>query len=202
MNFVERAAVGYNPRVPVQNRILKIQKRNRALVRFDPQKICDAVLRAAKSIGGFQQDFLPSINETIFSSHGSDENIAAFLSDVAIVCLNSNPQHLISNFPPTIEMIQDEVLHALRSHGFQKTADAYECYRWGRHWMRNGYITKELFCDGTAHAAWTRLLDSMNPFVAEKLKMLFLNRWRFTKLHWTKRQEKLSRESAPETNYA
>src|SRR5581483_7307329 len=146
MNFVERAVVGYNSRVPVQNRILKIQKRNRALVRFDPQKIGNAILLAAKSIGGFQQDFLPQINEKIFSAHGSDENIAAFLSDVAIVCLNSNPQHLISNFPPTIEMIQDEVLHALRSHGFQKTADAYECYRWGRHWMRNGYITKEQFC--------------------------------------------------------
>jgi uridine kinase len=132
--------------VPVQNRIVKIQKRNRALVRFDPQKICNAILRAANSVGGFQQDFLPGINETIFTAHGSDENIAAFLSDVAIVCLNSNPHHLISNFPPTIEMIQDEVLHALRSHGFQKTADAYECYRWGRHWMRNGYITKEQFC--------------------------------------------------------
>src|SRR6185312_13186178 len=49
------------------------------------------------------------------------------------------------NFPPTIETIQDKVLHALRSHGFQKTADAYECYRWGRHWMRNGDITPEQF---------------------------------------------------------
>lgn len=131
--------------MPVQNRIVKIQKRNRALVRFDSQRICDAILRAAKSIGGFQQDYVRGVNEAIFSAHGSDENIANFLGDVAIVCLNSNPQHLISNFPPTIEMIQDEVLHALRSHGFQKTADAYECYRWGRHWMRNGDITPEQF---------------------------------------------------------
>jgi hypothetical protein len=74
------------------------------------------------------------------SAHDSDENIAAFMADAAIVCLNSDPHHLISNFPPTIETIQDEVLHALRSYGFQNTADAYECYRWGRHWLREGAI--------------------------------------------------------------
>jgi len=61
------------------------------------------------------------------------------------VCLNSDPHHLISNFPPTIEIIQDEVLHALRSYGFQNTADAYECYRWGRHWLREGAITPDKF---------------------------------------------------------
>src|ERR1039457_6500513 len=110
--------------MPVQNRIVKVQKRNRALVRFDPARIGKAMLRAAESIGGFQTDFLPG---------------------APIVCLNSDPHHLISNFPPTIETIQDEVLHALRSYGFQKTADAYECYRWGRHWLREGAITNEQF---------------------------------------------------------
>ena len=131
--------------MPVQNLIVKVQKRNRALVRFDPGRICKAMLRAAKSIGGFQADFLPGVNDRIFSAHGSDEEIAAFLADTAIVCLNSDPHHLISNFPPTIEAIQDEVLHALRSHGFQKTADAYECYRWGRHWLREGALAPEKF---------------------------------------------------------
>ena len=131
--------------MPVQNRIVKVQKRNRALVRFDPGRICTAMLRAAESIGGFQQDFLPGVNDKIFSAHGSDEEIAAFLADAAIVCLNSDPHHLISNFPPTIETIQDEVLHALRSYGFQNTADAYECYRWGRHWLREGAMTPEKF---------------------------------------------------------
>jgi len=62
-----------------------------------------------------------------------------------VVCLNSNPHHLISNFPPTIEMIQDEVLHMLRSYGFQHTADAYACYRWSRHWLREVRSTKEQF---------------------------------------------------------
>ncbi|HTY88112.1 MAG TPA: hypothetical protein VMB80_11650 [Candidatus Acidoferrum sp.] len=131
--------------MPVQNRIVKVQKRNRALVKFDASRISKAMLHAAKSVGGFQRDFLPGVNDKIFSAHGSDDNIAGFLADAAIVCLNSDPHHLISNFPPTIESIQDEVLHALRSYGFQITADAYECYRWGRHWLREGALTPEKF---------------------------------------------------------
>jgi uridine kinase len=131
--------------VPVQNRIVKVQKRNRALVRFDEDRIRKAILRAAESIGGFQQDHLPGINDRIFAMHSTDEDIAGFLSDSVIVCLNSDPHHLIANFPPTIETIQDEVLHALESHGFQNTADAYACYRWGRHWLREGAITADMF---------------------------------------------------------
>lgn len=111
----------------IENRIVKVQKRNRALVRFDHQKILRAILRAAESIGGFEQDRLPGINDKIFTAWGTDENIAEFLADAVVVCLNSDPHHLIANFPPTIETIQDEVLHALRSYGFQNTADAYAC---------------------------------------------------------------------------
>lgn len=129
----------------VQNLIVKVQKRNRALVKFDPSRIWKAIFRAAESIGGFQRDFLPGINDNVFATHPTDESIATFLADAAIVCLNSDPHHLISNFPPTIETIQDEVLHALRSYGFQHTADAYECYRWGRHWLREGALTPAQF---------------------------------------------------------
>jgi len=129
----------------VQNRIVKVQKRNRALVRFDDTRIRRAILHAAESIGGFQQDFVPGINDAVFRAHGTDEEIAAFLADAVIVCLNSDPHHLIANFPPTIETIQDEVLHAIRSYGFQNTADAYACYRWGRHWLREGAIQPDKF---------------------------------------------------------
>src|SRR5438552_8725623 len=129
----------------VQNRIVKVQKRNRALVKFDPDRIQRAILRAAQSIGGFHEDFLPGINEKIFDAYGADEQVAQFLADAVVVCLNSDPHHLIANFPPTIETIQDEVLHALRSYGFQNTADAYACYRWGRHWLRKGAITADRF---------------------------------------------------------
>ena len=129
----------------VQNRIVKVQKRNRALVRYDEVRIGKAILRAASSIGGFQQDLLPGVNDTIFNACGSDEKLATFLSDAVTVCLNGDPHHLIANFPPTIETIQDEVLHVLRSYGFQNTADAYECYRWGRHWMREGALNPDTF---------------------------------------------------------
>ena len=129
----------------VQNRIVKIQKRNRALVLFDDTRIRRAIFHAAESIGGFRQDLNPGVNEAIFDAQGTDQKIAEFLADAVVVCLNSDPHHLISNFPPTIEDIQDEVLHALRSYGFQLTADAYECYRWGRHWLREGAISQDKF---------------------------------------------------------
>jgi uridine kinase len=129
----------------VQNGIVKIQKRNRALVRFDRDRIKRAILRAAESIGGFQEDFLPEINGNVFQAHKEDAQIAEFLADMVVVCLNSNPHHLIANFPPDIETIQDEVLHTLKSYGFQNTADAYACYRWGRHWLREGAISAERF---------------------------------------------------------
>jgi uridine kinase len=129
----------------VQNRIVKVQKRNRALVRFDAARIRRAILYAAESIGGFRQDYLPGVNEKVFEAWSSDEQIADFLADTVVVCLNADPHHLIANFPPTIETIQDEVLHALRSYGFQNTADAYACYRWGRHWLREGAISAEKF---------------------------------------------------------
>src|SRR6266576_5955202 len=131
--------------MPVQNRIVKVQKRNRALVKFDADRIRDAIFRAAESIGGFEMDFLPDINETVFEAYGRDDKLADFVADAVVVCLNSDPHHLIANFPPTIETIQDEVLHALRSYGFQNTADAYACYRWGRHWLREGAILPDKF---------------------------------------------------------
>jgi uridine kinase len=147
----------------VENRIVKVQKRNRALVRFDPSRIGRAILRAAQSIGGFREDFLPGINEKLFDAHSSDEALAEFLSDAVIVCLNSHPHHLIANFPPTIETIQDYVLHTLRGYGFQNTADAYACYRWGRHWLREGALSPDGFvgngfpkAEMEATLAWNR----------------------------------------------
>jgi uridine kinase len=129
----------------VENRIVKIQKRNRALVRFDLERIRNAILRAGASIGGFGLDHHPGINDRLFQSCNTPDAIADFLTDAVVVCLNSDPHHLIANFPPSIELIQDEVLHVLRSHGLQHTADAYACYRWCRHWLREGAITPEQF---------------------------------------------------------
>lgn len=129
----------------IQNRIIKVQKRNRALVTFDESRIHHAIMRAAESVGGLQQDYLRGVNDKLFDAYAFDEKVAEFLADIVVICLNSDPHHLIANFPPTIEVIQDTVLHTLRSYGFQSTADAFECYRWGRHWLRQGAITDEQF---------------------------------------------------------
>jgi len=137
----------------VENRIVKVQKRNRALVRFDQGRILDAILRAGRSIGGFHEDYIPGVNQRIFAACGDDETaVARFLADAVVVCLNANPHHLIANFPPTIEAIQDKVLHALRSYGFQHTSDAYACYRWGRHWLREGALTLDQFAGNGLHS--------------------------------------------------
>jgi uridine kinase len=144
----------------VENRIVKVQKRNRALVRFDEGRIHRAILDAARSLGGFRHDLLPGINEGLFEAcGGADEQLAQFLAESVVVSLNSDPHHLIANFPPTIEEIQDNVLHALRSYGFQNTADAYACYRWGRHWLREGAITPDNFVgNGLPWARMERVL--------------------------------------------
>ncbi len=129
----------------VVNKIGKIRKRNHALVAFDQDRIVRVILRAARSMGGFEQDYLPGINDRIFAAGTTDEGIAEFLSDLVVVCLNADERHHVSNFPPTVEEIQNIVLHVLRSNGFAKVADAYTCFRWGHHWVREGAITDEQF---------------------------------------------------------
>jgi len=131
--------------MPVLNKIAKIRKRNHALVTFDQGRIVRAIRRAADSVGGFTQDYLPGINDRIFAAGGTDDGIAEFLSDLVVVCLNGDPRHHVSNFPPTVEEIQDVVLHVLQSNGFTTIADAYACFRWGHHWVRQGAISEEQF---------------------------------------------------------
>jgi uridine kinase len=47
----------------------------------------------------------------------------------------------------------------LRSYGFQNTADAYACYRWGRHWLREGAIPPAKFAgNGFPKAAMDQTL--------------------------------------------
>jgi len=129
----------------VVNKIGKVMKRNHALVTFDQERLVRAIRRAADSIGGFEQDYLQGVNDRIFTAGGTAEGIAEFLSDLIVVCLNAEPRHLVSNFPPTVEEIQDAVLHVLSSTGFTVTADAYACFRWGHHWVREKAITEEQF---------------------------------------------------------
>ncbi|MCD6495139.1 hypothetical protein J7K60_03695 [Candidatus Bipolaricaulota bacterium] len=129
----------------VVNKIGKVMKRNHALVSFDQGRITQAIRRAADSIGGFEQDYLEGINDRIFTAGTNDEGIAEFLADLVVVVLNGDPHHLVANFPPSVEEIQDVVLHVLHSTGFMRAADAYTAFRWGHHWVRQGAITPEKF---------------------------------------------------------
>ncbi len=129
----------------VVNKIGKVMKRNHALVTFDQERIIRAIRRAAESIGGFEQDYLEGVNDRVFAAGKTDEGIAECLSDLVVITLNAEPHHLVSNFPPTVEEIQDTVLHVLSSYGFTRISDAYACFRWGHHWVREGAITEEQF---------------------------------------------------------
>ena len=130
--------------MPVQNRIVKVQKRNRALVRYDEARIGKAILRAANSIGGFQQDFLPGVNDKWFAACGSDEQLATFLSDAVTVCLNGDPHHLIANFPPTIETIGTKCCTSCAATA-SRTPPMPGVLSLGRHWMRERALTPETF---------------------------------------------------------
>jgi len=132
----------------VVNKIAKIRKRSHALVAFDQGRMVHAIQRAATSVGGFGQDFLPGINDRVFCAGKDDPGIAEFLSDLVVVCLNADSRHHVSNFPPTVEKVQDTILHVLKSNGFTTVADAYTCFRWGHHWVREGAITEEQFVRG------------------------------------------------------
>jgi len=129
----------------VLNRIGKVRKRSHALVTFDQDRIYRALRRAADSVGGFAQDYLPGVNDRIFAAGATDDGIAEMLSDLVVVCLNADERHLVTNFPPTVEEIQDVVLHVLTSNGFTTVADSYTCFRWGHHWVRQGAIREEQF---------------------------------------------------------
>jgi len=136
----------YNVRtMTVLNKIGKIRKRNHSLVAFDPERIVRVIRIASESAGGFEQDYLEGVNDGVFAAGETDDGIAEFLADLVVVCLNADPRHHVSNFPPTVEEIQNVVLHVLNSNGFTTVADAYTCFRWGHHWVRQGAITEEQF---------------------------------------------------------
>ena len=129
----------------VLNKIGKTRKRNHALVKFDQDRITRVIRLGGEAVGGFDQDYLPGINDRIFAAGETDDGVAEFLSDLVVVCLNADPRHLVSNFPPTVEEIQDAVLHVLRSNGFTTVADEFTCFRWGHHWVREDAISDEQF---------------------------------------------------------
>ena len=144
----------------VLNKIGKVRKRSHALVTFDQERITRVIRLGGEAVGGFDQDYLPGVNDRIFAAGGTDEGVAQFLSDLVVVCLNADPKHLVSNFPPTVEEIQETVLHVLRSNGFTTVADEFTCFRWGHHWVREGAIDEDEF----VHDGYPP--EQMDPYMA------------------------------------
>ena len=102
----------------VENRIVKVQKRNRALVRFDHARIRDAILRAAESIGGFAHDQHAGINQKIFQSCGSDVAIADFLQTLSMRGIFVAPQGSRGSNPIVLRRSSAELRPRMDIDGF------------------------------------------------------------------------------------
>ncbi len=94
----------------------EIRKRDGRVVPFDRQKITEAILKAAKSVGG------------------EDRTIAENLTQQVVAYLLENNQEII----PTVEGTQDTVEKILIENGHARTAKAYIIYRSRRTQMREG----------------------------------------------------------------
>ncbi len=95
----------------------EIRKRDGRIVPFDPEKITDAIFKAAKAVGG------------------SDRGIAVNLTDQVTRSLQQKVQN---NLIPSVEEVQDEVEVTLIENGHARTAKAYILYRDRRTRIRDG----------------------------------------------------------------
>ena len=95
--------------------ILKIQKRNGAIINFNPSEIVDAIYQAAKSVGGTNKETSEQLSKKVIS------------------ILNKTFQDTI----PSIEEIQDIVEKTLIDEGHAKTAKAYILYRQKKNEIRS-----------------------------------------------------------------
>ncbi len=95
----------------------EIRKRDGRVVPFDPEKITDAIFKAAKAVGG------------------SDRSIAENLTGQVIKNLQQKVQNGVT---PSVEEVQDEVEVVLIENGHARTAKAYILYRDRRTRIRDG----------------------------------------------------------------
>lgn len=99
--------------------LINIQKRDGRIVVFDANKITEAILAAAKSVGG------------------CDQNIALGLTPKVLTALEE--QYKVNLF--NVENVQDVVEKVLIENGHAKTAKAYILYRAERSRIREGKST-------------------------------------------------------------
>ncbi len=101
----------------IESKFREIRKRDGRVVVFDPEKITDAIFKAARAVGG------------------SDRAIAENLTRRVIESLNAKSQ---GGIIPSVEEVQDEVEVALIENGHARTAKAYILYRDRRTRIRDG----------------------------------------------------------------
>ncbi len=87
--------------------VKKIKKRNGLIVDFNPEKITDAIFKAAQAVGG------------------KDHELAKKLSEIVVKIVNEKFKDTI----PGVEDVQDIVEKALIDEGHARTAKAYILYR-------------------------------------------------------------------------
>ena len=100
----------------------QVIKRNGAVVPFNPERITNAIYRAAVAVGG------------------RDRSTAEQLTREVVACLE---QSLKPGEPPTVEGIQDMVEKVLIENGHARTAKAYILYRHEQSRRRRGKISKQ-----------------------------------------------------------
>ena len=115
------------------NEIEYIIKRNGIKVPFTPQRITNAIYRAAVAVGG------------------RDKGIAEQLTKQVLAYLE---KHFSSQNPPTVEDVQDAVEKTLIENGHSRVAKAYILYRDERARMRSG--RKEQTIQPSQNIPWAR----------------------------------------------
>ena len=125
-------------------RIKKIKKRDGRIVDFDQTKIREAILKAAKAVGG------------------KDEALAEALSDKVVDALEAKFKSWAT---PNVEETQDVVEKVLIENGHAKTAKAYILYREQRRKIREtahvlGYIDRTI--DGYLRQSDWRVRENSN----------------------------------------
>ena len=96
------------PKARVKNHIKKIRKRDGRIVKFEKEKIVNAVFKAAQAVGG------------------KDRKMAEEIADEVVMVLNERfkPGEI-----PSVEDVQDVVEEVLIKRGHDRTARAYIAYR-------------------------------------------------------------------------
>ncbi len=95
--------------------ITKIKKRDGRVVKFNPEKITNAIFKAAVAVGG------------------RDRERAEYLKELVVKNLEKKGYN---GNTPTVEDVQDEVERVLMKKGHLKTAKAYILYRYKRNRVR------------------------------------------------------------------